>query len=47
MFAGLSTVSTANTSGGMLYGLGKDRQALGLAAITYKGGQSTDVGITN
>ncbi|MCK8495491.1 hypothetical protein M0L20_26735 [Spirosoma sp. RP8] len=44
LFAGLSTVSTAATSGGLMYGLGADRRALGLAASTYNGGQSTDVG---
>lgn len=44
MFAGLSTVSTANTSGGLMYGLGANRRALGMAASIYKGGQSIDVG---
>ncbi|GAB3753226.1 hypothetical protein [Spirosoma pomorum] len=44
LFAGLSTVSTTATSGGLMYGLGADRRALGLAASTYNGGQSTDVG---
>lgn len=44
LFAGLSTVSTANTSGGLMYGLGANRRALGMAASTYKGGRATDVG---
>ncbi|CAN5273359.1 hypothetical protein BH09BAC4_BH09BAC4_11970 [soil metagenome] len=44
LFAGLSNVATANTSGGLMYGLGANRRALGMAASTYKGGQATDVG---
>ncbi|MBD2756814.1 hypothetical protein [Spirosoma validum] len=44
MFAGLSTITNTTTSGGLLYGLGKDRRALGMAALTYKDGQSSDVG---
>ncbi len=44
LFAGLSTVASANTSGGLMYGLGNNRRALGMAALAYKGGQPTDVG---
>ncbi len=44
MFAGLSNVATANTSGGLMYGLGNNRRALGMTALTYKGGQPSDVG---
>jgi hypothetical protein len=44
LFTGLSTVTTTNTSGGLMYGLGNNRQALGMAAMTYKGGQPADVG---
>nr|WP_227687205.1 hypothetical protein [Spirosoma arboris] len=44
LFSGLSSVNTANTAGGLLYGLGKNRRALGMAALTYKGGQPSDVG---
>ncbi len=44
LFSGLSTVTTANTSGGLMYGLGANRRALGLAASSYNGGQATDVG---
>lgn len=44
MFAGLSNVATANTSGGLMYGLGNNRRALGMTALTYKGGQLSDVG---
>lgn len=34
----------ANTAGGLLYGLGNNRRVLGMAALTYTGGQPTDVG---
>ncbi len=44
LFAALSSVNTTTTSGGMLYGLGKDRRALGMLAQTYKGTQATEVG---
>ncbi len=44
MFTGLSNVTSASTTGGLMYGLGKDRRALALAAQTYQGGQPTDVG---
>ncbi|MBC7568200.1 MAG: hypothetical protein H7319_00505 [Spirosoma sp.] len=44
IFGGLSTVTSANTSGGLIYGLGKNRRALGMAALTYKGGQPSNVG---
>ncbi|WP_266364089.1 hypothetical protein [Tellurirhabdus rosea] len=44
LFAGLSSVGTVSTTGGMLYGLGKNRRVLGLAALTYNGDKPTDVG---
>ncbi|MFC5412936.1 hypothetical protein ACFPMF_26670 [Larkinella bovis] len=44
MFAGLSNVTTAKTTGGLLYGLGDNRRALGLVAQTYSGGQPTEAG---
>ncbi|SOD97824.1 hypothetical protein [Spirosoma fluviale] len=44
LFTGLSPVATANTSGGLMYGLGNNRRALGMAALDYKGGQASDVG---
>jgi hypothetical protein len=44
LFSGLSSVTMANTAGGLLYGLGNNRWALGIAALTYTGGQPTDVG---
>ncbi|MEZ0609289.1 hypothetical protein ACAW74_12270 [Fibrella sp. WM1] len=44
LFNGLTNVTTANTTGGLLYGLSDNRRALGLHALSYKGGQATDVG---
>jgi hypothetical protein len=44
IFAGLSNNTSANLSGGLLYGLGKNRRALAMAALTYKGAQPSDVG---
>ncbi|MBD2701363.1 hypothetical protein IC229_11990 [Spirosoma sp. BT702] len=44
IFAGLSNVASSNTLGGLMYGLGKNRRALALAAQTYQDGKSTDVG---
>lgn len=44
IFAGLSRVQSASTSGGLLYGLGGDRRALGMAAVTYLGEKQMDVG---
>ncbi|GAA4410744.1 hypothetical protein GCM10023187_35720 [Nibrella viscosa] len=44
MFTGLSNVGSPKTVAGMLYGLGDNRRALGLAAMTYNGSQPTDVG---
>ncbi|MGA0556280.1 hypothetical protein ACO2Q8_06505 [Larkinella sp. VNQ87] len=44
VFAGLSPVTTASTTGGLLYGLGKNRRALGLSALRYQGGNASSVG---
>ncbi|GAB3260951.1 hypothetical protein GCM10027347_25670 [Larkinella harenae] len=44
LFASLSTVSSPHTSGGLLYGLGDNRRALGLLAHNYSGSQPTEVG---
>ncbi|MEZ0483080.1 hypothetical protein [Fibrella aquatica] len=44
MFAGLSSVQAAATTGGLLYGLGNNRRALGLLAQQHTSGQSSTVG---
>jgi len=44
IFAGISKATEANTTGGLLYGLGDNRRALALAAVDYTGNQPTDVG---
>jgi hypothetical protein len=44
MFGGLSTVSTSQSTGGLLYGLGDNRRALGIAALEYAGVQASDLG---
>ncbi|MBC7920992.1 MAG: hypothetical protein H7Z75_07850 [Ferruginibacter sp.] len=44
LFAGLSRINSTNPSGGTLYGLGENRQVLGLAATMYTGSQPTEVG---
>lgn len=44
MFAGLSRVNETSSTGGLLYGLGENRRALGLAAVTFAGNQPTHVG---
>lgn len=44
IFNGLSKVTTANVKGGLLYGLGEDRRALGVAALTYNNGDGVTTG---
>lgn len=44
IFAGLSSVSTSYSSGGLLYGLGENRRALGIAAMDYASGKPTATG---
>ncbi|ADB40298.1 hypothetical protein [Spirosoma linguale] len=44
MFAGLSPVTLPATTGGLLYGLGNNRRALGLLAQEYANGQPKTIG---
>lgn len=44
MFSGLTNINSPTTTGGLLYGLGKNRRALALAARSYTNGQPSDVG---
>ncbi|WP_295119773.1 hypothetical protein [uncultured Chitinophaga sp.] len=44
MFKGLSPVTKANVTGGLLYGLGHNRRVLGLNALTYNGATATENG---
>ena len=44
MYKGLASVSEINLTGGMLYGLGDDRRALGLLANTVVDGKITETG---
>jgi hypothetical protein len=44
IFAGLSNVTDTRAMGGLLYGLGDDRRALGLAVRNYQGHQASTVG---
>ena len=44
MFAGLVEAEEDNLTGGLLYGLGGNRRALGLLAYTVKGGQMEEAG---
>lgn len=44
IFAGLSKVSEPNAIGGLLYGLGDNRRAMGLAIRNYLGGAPASVG---
>jgi hypothetical protein len=44
IFAGLSNVTAAKTSGGLIYGLGDNRRVLGMAALDYTDGKATEVG---
>ena len=44
MFAGLSQIQATATTGGLLYGLGNNRRALGLLAQQYINGQPTTIG---
>ena len=39
-FAGLASVDAAKVKGGLLYGLGDDRRALGVAAMDFQGDQA-------
>jgi hypothetical protein len=44
IFEGLSKVNTSTSTGGLLYGLGENRRALGIAALEYSEGQARDLG---
>lgn len=44
VFHGLADVSSKKAVGGLLYGLGNDRRALGISAIHFENGQETDAG---
>lgn len=44
IFAGLAGVTEAQATGGLLYGLGSDRRALGVAVRHYQGSEPSSVG---
>ncbi|GAB3907359.1 hypothetical protein GCM10028803_40960 [Larkinella knui] len=44
IFAGLSSITSTKTAGGLIYGLGDNRRVLGMAAQEYTGGQPSEVG---
>lgn len=44
IFKGLTDASSAATSGGLIYGLGKNRRTLGMLAQNYNGATATDAG---
>lgn len=44
IFTGLAKVNETNLTGGLLYGLGDNRRALGISVQNYNGGTKSDVG---
>lgn len=44
MFKGLTTVQNSNLIGGLLYGLGDNRRALGISAMNFENGLVTETG---
>jgi hypothetical protein len=44
IFAGLTGVTEVQSAGGLLYGLGNDRRALGVAVRHYQGSEPSSVG---
>ena len=44
IFQGLAEVSGKRSVGGLLYGLGNDRRALGISAVHFENGQANDAG---
>ncbi|MEX1241195.1 MAG: hypothetical protein WEB30_15835, partial [Cyclobacteriaceae bacterium] len=44
IFKGLAPVTEGSAMGGLMYGLGKDRRALGMLAIDFRGTQRSQVG---
>jgi hypothetical protein len=43
-FEGIADVSKTNVIGGLLYGLGNDRRALGISAVSFENGVASDAG---
>jgi hypothetical protein len=43
-FEGIAGVSKTNVIGGLLYGLGNDRRALGISAVSFENGVASDAG---
>jgi hypothetical protein len=44
MFKGIATVTETDVLGGLLYGLGDDRRALGISAVRFNNGMATETG---
>lgn len=44
IFQGIADVSSKESDGGLLYGLGNNRRALGISAIHFENGKETDAG---
>lgn len=44
IFKGIADVNDRKASGGLLYGLGKDRRVLGVSAVTFDNGNVSDAG---
>lgn len=44
MFNGIAKVSDKNSLGGLLYGLGDNRRALGLSSVKYQAGEKVETG---
>jgi hypothetical protein len=44
IFTGLSNAAASKSTGGLLYGLGENRRALGIAAMDYSGAKPTETG---
>jgi hypothetical protein len=44
MFKGIAEVKETDVLGGLLYGLGNDRRALGISAVHFENGQETETG---
>src|SRR5690606_12552659 len=44
IFDGLASVASPHATGGLLYGLGNDRRALGILGTTFKGGNKEEIG---
>lgn len=44
IFKGLAKVNETNALGGLMYGLGNDRRALGLSAVAFENGRETEAG---